>query len=91
MAIFSTTDFSYHGHPDPLNCPENRSRKSIALYYYSNGRPSYEINQGLEIHSTLFKERKANEADKTAFQTNANMKQLLKELIPPIIFRLFKK
>lgn len=40
MAIFSTTDFSYHGHPDALNCPEDRSRKSLALYYYSNGRPT---------------------------------------------------
>jgi len=31
MAIFSTTDFSNHGHPDPLNCPKDISRKSIAL------------------------------------------------------------
>ncbi|NER51250.1 MAG: 2OG-Fe(II) oxygenase, partial [Symploca sp. SIO1A3] len=26
--VFSTTDFSYHGHPDPLTCPEGRTRKS---------------------------------------------------------------
>jgi Rps23 Pro-64 3,4-dihydroxylase Tpa1-like proline 4-hydroxylase len=25
--IFSTTDFSYHGHPEPLNCPEAVTRK----------------------------------------------------------------
>src|SRR6185436_17882303 len=31
--VFSTTDFSYHGHPDPLRCPEGRTRKSIAMYY----------------------------------------------------------
>ncbi|MCB0570381.1 MAG: 2OG-Fe(II) oxygenase, partial [Phaeodactylibacter sp.] len=24
MAIFSTTDYSWHGHPDPLNCPPGR-------------------------------------------------------------------
>ncbi len=41
--IFSTTDFSNHGHPDPLNCPQGESRKSLALYYYSNGRPREEI------------------------------------------------
>ena len=23
MVIFKTDDFSYHGHPDPLTCPEN--------------------------------------------------------------------
>jgi Rps23 Pro-64 3,4-dihydroxylase Tpa1-like proline 4-hydroxylase len=57
ICIFSTTDFSYHGHPNPLTCPENMSRKSLALYYYSNGRPQEEINTGLENHSTLFKKR----------------------------------
>jgi hypothetical protein len=43
MVIFSTTDFSYHGHPEPLNCPDNRSRRSLALYYYTNGRPASEV------------------------------------------------
>ena len=28
VAMFSTTDYSFHGHPDKLNCPEDRSRKS---------------------------------------------------------------
>jgi len=42
--IFSTTDFSYHGHPDPLACPADRSRRSLALYYYSNGRPPGEVD-----------------------------------------------
>lgn len=37
--IFSTDDDSYHGHPEVLNCPEGVTRKSIALYYYTNGRP----------------------------------------------------
>ena len=40
--IFSTTDYSYHGHPDPLKCPESITRKSIALYYYTNGRKAGE-------------------------------------------------
>lgn len=54
MVIFSTTDTSWHGHPDPLECPEGVSRKSIALYYYSNGRPMHETS---EPHSTIFKRR----------------------------------
>ncbi len=33
--IFSTTQKSWHGHPEPLTCPPYRSRKSIALYYYT--------------------------------------------------------
>lgn len=43
MVIFSTTDFSYHGHPHELQCPPDRTRNSIALYYYSKERPASEI------------------------------------------------
>jgi hypothetical protein len=33
--IFNTDLDSYHGHPDPLECPPGRSRRSIATYYYT--------------------------------------------------------
>lgn len=36
--IFNTNSSSFHGHPDPLTCPEGFTRKSIALYYYTVGR-----------------------------------------------------
>jgi hypothetical protein len=52
--VFSTTDFSFHGHPEPLACPERWSRKSIALYYYTNGRPASEAS---DPHSTLYQRR----------------------------------
>lgn len=39
IVIFSSTDFSYHGHPLPLSAPHGRARRSLALYYYTNGRP----------------------------------------------------
>ena len=39
VMVFGTTDFTYHGHPDPLRCPEGMTRKSLALYYFSDGRP----------------------------------------------------
>ena len=57
MAIFSTTDFSNHGHPDPLNCPKEMSRKSIALYYFSSGRPKGEILESHTKNRTYFKSR----------------------------------
>jgi len=40
--IFNTLSDSWHGHPEPLACPEGVHRKSIAMYYYSNGRPKAE-------------------------------------------------
>ena len=55
MVIFSTTDFSYHGNPNKVKVDNDFSRKSIALYYYSNGRPSSERELGL--HSTIFRQR----------------------------------
>lgn len=50
--IFSTTDQSYHGHPHPLTCPEGRSRRSMSLYYYTNGRPEEEKSAP---HDTIFR------------------------------------
>ncbi len=54
LVVFSTTDTSYHGHPDPLRCPQGMSRKSIATYYYSNGRPA---DGQTPAHSTIYKLR----------------------------------
>lgn len=33
--IFNTDHDSYHGHPEPMTCPEGTYRRSIALYYYT--------------------------------------------------------
>ncbi|MGA2837611.1 MAG: 2OG-Fe(II) oxygenase [Acidimicrobiales bacterium] len=35
VLIFSTEKDSYHGHPDPMTCPEGMTRRSMALYYFS--------------------------------------------------------
>jgi hypothetical protein len=51
--VFSTTDFSYHGHPRPLTCPQGQTRKSVSFYYYSNGRPDEERSAP---HDTVFRE-----------------------------------
>lgn len=33
--VFSTNSDSFHGHPEPLSCPPERDRRSIATYYYT--------------------------------------------------------
>jgi Rps23 Pro-64 3,4-dihydroxylase Tpa1-like proline 4-hydroxylase len=33
--VFNTDEDSYHGLPDPVQCPEDRSRKSLALYFFT--------------------------------------------------------
>jgi Rps23 Pro-64 3,4-dihydroxylase Tpa1-like proline 4-hydroxylase len=90
LAIFSTSDYSYHGHPSPLNCPKNSSRKSIALYYYTNGRPQNEVHTGLQEHGTLFKARKNETMDNEVKETKTNYRAILKDFIPPIILRWWK-
>ena len=35
LVIFNTDDTSYHGWPKVLECPDNRHRISIAMYYYT--------------------------------------------------------
>lgn len=35
--IFTTSKHSFHGHPEPLRCPPDMTRKSLAFYYYTNG------------------------------------------------------
>ncbi|OAB87164.1 hypothetical protein AWH69_12480 [Janibacter melonis] len=37
MLIFTTSDESYHGHPDGLTCPPGEARRSLALYYFTRG------------------------------------------------------
>jgi len=56
VVIFNTNDFSYHGNPEKIKHPEMISRKSIALYYYTNGRPNEDINDET-AHSTIFQQR----------------------------------
>lgn len=82
--IFSTSDFSYHGHPEPLTCPEGWSRKSLALYYYTRDRHPEDV---LKPHSTLYKDLPGVKS-KSGF---SGMKQALKKRIPPAFLDLWGK
>lgn len=85
VVIFGTTDYTYHGHPDPLRCPPHMTRKSLALYYFSNGRPAEELSGQ---HSTLFKARREQEFQLTLGQ---RLRLLAKDLLPPIITRQLRR
>jgi hypothetical protein len=52
--IFTLGDTSFHGHPEPLTCPDAETRKSIACYYYS--APD-RLRRARGEHSTLFQAR----------------------------------
>ena len=50
--IFTTDERSLHGFPEPLQCPPEESRKSLALYYYTE-----EQNVQATAHSTNYRAR----------------------------------
>jgi hypothetical protein len=76
ITLFSITSKSYRGHPEKLPCPKDRSRKSIAVYYYNNGRAQHEVEKCLEDHRTIFKARKVHyNKEETDFYFNERIKK----------------
>jgi Rps23 Pro-64 3,4-dihydroxylase Tpa1-like proline 4-hydroxylase len=86
LAVFGTTDFTFHGHPNPLLCPEGVTRKSLALYYFTNGRPAEEINGA--SNTTLFKPRDAADFKPTFSQ---RLRAVARDVLPPILTRQLER
>jgi hypothetical protein len=87
MVVFSTTEHSYHGHPEPLACPEDRSRRSMALYYYSAGRPE-ERGIVADAHNTVWAHPGERPPEATA---RGRARELVKQLTPPILLDAAKR
>ena len=81
MVVFATTDDAFHGHPEPLTCPPDRARRSLALYYYSNGRPDHERAAS---HSTLFKGRPGE-------HLKTPLRDRLRQWVPPALVELAQR
>ena len=73
LLVFATLDTANHGHPDPLTCPPDRARRSMALYYYTSDRPEHEQN---DEHTTVFRQRPGEE-------WTSNARQVAKRWTPP--------
>jgi hypothetical protein len=52
LIVFSTSEDSNHGHPNPLACPPGVSRRTLNLYYYTTRRDESEL---ADPHFTLYK------------------------------------
>jgi hypothetical protein len=77
--VFNTTYYSYHGHPDALQCPPERTRRSMALYYYSNGRPASEISAA---RTTRFRTRPGEDRGQTLGERG---RDVLTQITPPVL------
>ena len=77
--IFNTTSNSQHGNPQPIAHPDNISRKSIALYYYTST-----WDGSKRSHTTQFQVRPGS-ADKRDWRIK--LREMKDDLLPPIIAR----
>lgn len=81
--IFSTTDTSFHGHPEPVAHPENAPRRSIALYYYTATWD--EAKRG---RTTQFR-RRPGAPDKVDWKVKRD--EILSDLLPPVLMRAMRR
>lgn len=51
--IFETNEISYHGHPHPLNTAPGVTRKSMAIYYYTEAREAEAV---APEHNTIYRQ-----------------------------------
>lgn len=82
--IFNTDENSYHGHPDPLTPPENRKRRSVALYYYTASKKIYIETPA---HTTDYVARKDDGLVDKAAAFKFKLINALVDWIPPAIAR----
>jgi len=80
--IFNTDLDSFHGHPDPLNCPPERSRRSIATYYYSAAEDGL---NALPKRTTNFRARPGS-GDRTDWKIRRY--HFVNDWVPPKLQRL---
>ncbi|MES2227582.1 MAG: 2OG-Fe(II) oxygenase [Burkholderiaceae bacterium] len=82
--IFNTDADSFHGHPDPLQCPEGVTRRSIALYYYT---ASESIYRELPNQSTMYQARPGDSAANRREARDLRLEQHLRQWVPPALLR----
>lgn len=83
--VFTTTLDSYHGQPDPVMCPPELSRRSMALYYYKA------VEGGLATvpkRTTAFQVRPKS-TDQVDWRIRS--KHWLDDWVPPVIRRRIKR
>ncbi|MFP3942806.1 MAG: 2OG-Fe(II) oxygenase [Alphaproteobacteria bacterium] len=80
--VFNTDPTSFHGHPEPLACPENVYRRSIALYYYT---AAGNVRQEQQVRTTDFRPRPGS-GDKGP-SLSVRLREIARDLVPPLLAR----
>jgi Rps23 Pro-64 3,4-dihydroxylase Tpa1-like proline 4-hydroxylase len=83
--VFSTNLDSFHGHPEPLSCPPDRDRRSIATYYYT---ALSEAGASAPIRSTTFQVRPGSD-DQTDWAIKVD--HVIRDWVPPKLQRFARR
>lgn len=82
--VFSTTLQSFHGQPEPLRCPPDRSRRSIATYYYT----AFPADAKVPQRTTTFQTRPGT-GDKTDWQVKVD--HVIQDWVPRKLQRIARR
>jgi hypothetical protein len=82
--IFNTDADSFHGHPDPLQTPDDVMRRSMALYYYTASRA---IHDEVPDKSTVYRARPTDDAKTKRYAWSLRSEQFLRDWVPPALIR----
>lgn len=83
-AIFTTSENSHHGHPDPLTCPEGMTRKSLAWYYYTSSGDGVIDDKP---HTTLYRSRPGRDKSFKVMK----FRNFIRSYIPDPVVGIIKK
>jgi len=83
--VFNTSLDSYHGQPDALTCPPDRSRRSIATYYYTAPEDGIAL---MKKRTTVFKERQGTTDKK---DRRVQFEHFLRDWSPPKLFPITRR
>ena len=86
--VFSTDADSFHGHPEPLACPDGVTRKSMALYYYT---ASERIHEEVPANSTMYRARPGDSSDIQRETRRLRTQNYIKDWLPPAVFRALRR
>lgn len=81
--MFNTTSLSNHGNPTTVNHPDNISRKSIALYYYT---ATWDDTK--RSHTTQFRARPQTE---DSYDWRVRRTEIYEDFVPPFVRRNLSK
>ena len=66
VLIFTTDVNSFHGHPEPMRCPDGVARRSMALYYFS-------VEDDPRVRSTEYRARPGDGAHSIGIYADTQM------------------